>query len=270
MGAKHTRMAPFEFPLHTSVAAYLVDLALTVLVFLCAMTGLEAHPNLSHPPAQRKVMAILGGGLLGWYCFVHLFTPAGLLPGFTSIFICSILPWLAGSIPLLVFPIYRDVVHAVPQTWLTGLHSLRVAGFLYLTLFDIKLLPGGFAVPAGWGGLLVGGLAPVVAHAFGTSSRHAREMGIGFNILGLVEILIELICGFMLLGPFMQHRVDHRLTVRYLWYTMWLIPRYAMPFFVLMHGYSLWKLFTEKEEPFMMWQDEDDEPQISPGVYEIE
>lgn len=259
-----------SFPVHTAVAAFLLNLALSVLIFLAFTVALDALPNLSEPQLQQQMILISGGALFGWYLFVHVFTISGLLPGFIGVVIVSLLPWLAGSIPLAVLPIARDVVRHTPQTWLIGAHALRTGAFLFLTLFDAGLLPGGFAVPAGWGGVIVGVLAMVVAHAFGTSSAYRRDLGVGFNILGLLDFVLSLSLGGGLLPGFAAARTQQGQSVSYLWYTVAPVLRYTMPLLVLLHGYSLWKLFTEKDQPFMLWQDEEDEQEATAGVYEIE
>src|SRR5262249_2642959 len=61
-----------------------------------------------------------------------------------------------GILPLMLSPAFRQVVHAIPQTWLVGVHAIRLGGFLFLALMDMKLLPGSFALPAGYGDMIVG------------------------------------------------------------------------------------------------------------------
>lgn len=258
------------FPVHTAVATFLLNLGLAILVFLAFTVALDALPNLSEPALQQHLILISGGVLLGWYLFVHVFTISGLLPAFLGVALVALVPWLAGSAPLAALPVAREVLRHTPQTWLIGAHAVRVAAFLFLSLFDVGLLPGGFAVPAGWGGLIIGVLAMVVAHAFGTSSAYRRDLGVGFNVLGLLDLVISLSLGAGLLPFFTTERQQRGEPVSYLWYTVAPALRFTMPLLVLLHGYSLWKLFTEKDQPFMLWQDEEDETEAAAGVYEIE
>lgn len=51
---------------------------------------------------------------------------------------------LAGILPLLLSPVFRQILHAVPETWLVGIHAARLAGFLFLALMDMNLLPAEF------------------------------------------------------------------------------------------------------------------------------
>jgi hypothetical protein len=60
---------------------------------------------------------------------------------------------------LLISPTFRQLVRAIPETWLVGIHTIRVAGFLFLALMDMGLLPAEFALSASYGDMIVGLLA---------------------------------------------------------------------------------------------------------------
>ena len=49
---------------------------------------------------------------------------------------------------------------------------------------------------------------------------------------------------------------------RYLWYSVHLLPRFTLPLLSLIHGYSLWKLHTEKEQVAMKWDEEEDQAML--------
>jgi hypothetical protein len=56
-----------------------------------------------------------------------------------------------------------EIVDAVPQSWLVGLQFYRVLGVIFLALYAGGLLPGAFALPAGYGDVFVGLTALPVA-----------------------------------------------------------------------------------------------------------
>ena len=75
---------------------------------------------------------------------------------------------LAGMLPLLISPTFRQLIRAIPATWLIGIHTIRILGFLFLALMDMHLLPGAFALPAGYGDITVGLLALGLVYLFTT------------------------------------------------------------------------------------------------------
>ena len=178
------------------------------------MHGVDALPNMD-PPTMRKITVLLMGLLAGMYCFTHLFVPLGLLPGVIGI----IVPWLliiaCGVAPLPLFPMYREIVHETPQSWLIGIQTLRLVGYLCLPLLDLQLLPSNYAIPVGWGSTLTGLSAPLVAHAFATSARHARQLGVTWNVVCLLETAIHLVCDVMLLESFTARQVVEGYPTRY-------------------------------------------------------
>jgi hypothetical protein len=88
---------------------------------------------------------------------------------------------LAGILPLLISPTFRQIVRAVPETWLVGIQAIRVAGFLFLALMDMKLLPAEFALPAGYGDVTVGLLALGMVYLLANRKPYARALAIGWK-----------------------------------------------------------------------------------------
>ncbi len=58
---------------------------------------------------------------------------------------------------------FREYVRAGDPVLLTYIQAWRVIGLVFLVLMSFGLLPGAFAVPAGWGDVAVGVSAPFVA-----------------------------------------------------------------------------------------------------------
>lgn len=255
------------FPYHTAIGVFSGNFVLSLLCFLTFLQGIDGVPNL-YPPSMRKTVTILASSLFGFFLIIHIFTPAGLLPGIIGVSVPFVILAIAGTLPLFLFPPFRNVVQNTPQSYLIGIHTIRCMSYLFLPLFDLGYLPGSYVIPVGWGDTLFGLSAPVMAHVFAsTNVPHLKKIGIGWNVVGLVEILMSLACGGAFLDNFLARRMAQNLPVRYLWYTVLLVPRFTYPLLSLMHGYSIWKLFTEKDKPAMIWQDGEIE---TDSIYEIE
>ena len=75
---------------------------------------------------------------------------------------------LAVLIPLVVFLLwfatsarFRQFALSLNPSILTFVQSWRIAGFTFLALYAVGLLPGVFALPAGWGDIAIGATAPL-------------------------------------------------------------------------------------------------------------
>eukprot|EP00271_Cylindrocystis_brebissonii_P023485 TRINITY_DN9771_c0_g1_i1.p1 TRINITY_DN9771_c0_g1~~TRINITY_DN9771_c0_g1_i1.p1 ORF type:complete len:286 (+),score=31.13 TRINITY_DN9771_c0_g1_i1:270-1127(+) len=258
----------FKFPSHTVVAVFVGNLAITVLLFLALMQGIDGLPN-SYPPFMRQVMLAMGGTLIGWYLLVHILTPLGVLPGLAGAVFCTAAVGVAGVAPLIFLPTYRDIVHETPQQWLIGLQTVRAMGYLLLSLFDSGLLPASYALPVGWGDFVTGISAPLMIHLFASKNPRARELGLLWNGICLAELFMSWTCGVLLLDSFVETRNAQKLSNSYLWLTVFLLPRFTVPMLMLAHGYSIWKLWTEKEERIMIWHEEEDDDEAQ-GMYGTE
>jgi hypothetical protein len=58
---------------------------------------------------------------------------------------------------------FRQFVLGLNPRTLTFVHSWRLVGFTFLVLYSYGILPGLFALPAGWGDIVIGATAPFAA-----------------------------------------------------------------------------------------------------------
>jgi hypothetical protein len=70
---------------------------------------------------------------------------------------------IAFLVWLRVSPSMRQFALSLNPRTLTFLQSWRFAGYTLLALYFLGLLPGGFALPAGWGDVAIGITAPFAA-----------------------------------------------------------------------------------------------------------
>src|SRR5216683_4080094 len=107
---------------------------------------------------------------------------------------------LAVLIPLVVFLLwfatsvgFRQFALSLNPRTLTFVHSWRIAGFTFLALYAAGLLPGAFALPAGWGDIAIGATAPLAALKLANFSR--RRGFIFWQILGILDLVTAVATG---------------------------------------------------------------------------
>ncbi len=152
---------------------------------------------------------------------------------------------LVGVLPLALSPTFRQVVRSIPETWLVGVHAIRVLGVLFLALLDMKLLPPEFALSAGYGDITVGVLALVMVYLLATRKPYARALVIGWNLLGLLDFVGALVTGLFFIGPYAAQLASHGVSLLYLNYVFF-IPSFGVPLYTVLHMYSLRQMFTAR------------------------
>ncbi len=150
---------------------------------------------------------------------------------------------VVGLLPLLFSSVFRQILQAIPATWLVSLHAIRLAGFGFLALLDMKLLPAGFALPAGYGDMTVGLLTLGVVYLLARHKPYARALAIGWNMLGLLDLVSALTTGLLYIGPFATQLAASGVSPLYLNY-VFLIPTFGVPLFISLHLYSLFQLLS--------------------------
>jgi hypothetical protein len=143
----------------------------------------------------RKVTAVL---IAAWFVTVltasafHIFTtPAGQPP----------LPLgLAVLIPIAGFWLwfrsserFRQFALSLNPRTLTMVQSWRIVGFVFLVLYSYGILPGLFALPAGWGDIVIGASAPLAALALAHPQR--RSSFIFWQALGILDLVLAIVLG---------------------------------------------------------------------------
>jgi hypothetical protein len=142
--------------------------------------------------------------------------------------------------PIIVFLIwfaasasFRRFALSLNPVTLTFVQSWRIAGLTFLSLYAAGLLPGFFALPAGWGDMAIGATAPWAALKLTNFSR--RRGFIFWQILGMIDLVTAVAMGTAarLISP---HGVPTAvMTVL----PMSLIPTFAVPLFFILHIISI-------------------------------
>ena len=177
---------------------------------------------------------LTGGLIAAWFVFalsasaLHLFKTAPEQPPLAL--------GLAVSIPLVVFLLwfatsagFRQFALSLDPRTLTFVQSWRIAGFTFLVLYAAGLLPGVFALPAGWGDIAIGVTAPLAALKLANFSR--RRSFIFWQILGIFDLVTAVTVGTTARWISPNEVGTGLMTVL----PLSLIPTFAVPLLMMLH-----------------------------------
>ena len=124
---------------------------------------------------------------------------------------------------------YRERALGVGVRGLIALHLTRFVGIYFLWLYNHGLLPRDFAVPAGWGDIVVAVLAVIVLVAFRPDTKSGRTAILIWNVVGLVDILMVLATGARMA------RADPMLQAGFTALPLSLLPTFLVPLIIVTH-----------------------------------
>jgi hypothetical protein len=179
--------------------------------------------------------------LLAWFALIWQLALAGVMQS------------RVGALPLLPVAIFTPLViglplilrsqriaaalDALPASWLVGLQVYRVLGGAFLVQLALGRLSAAFALPAGIGDILVGVLALPAAFYLNRDEDRGRTIAVIWNLLGIFDLAVAITMGFLTstgrlgaVGP------------GPLVYPLVMIPAFAVPLSLILHGVSLWQL----------------------------
>jgi hypothetical protein len=143
---------------------------------------------------------------------------------------------LSVLVPIAVFLLwfaaskrFREFALALNPRILTIVQAWRIGGFVFLVLYTYGILPGMFALPAGWGDMAVGATAPLVAMKLATPDR--RKAFILWQALGISDLVMAVFLGSA--AAFFNPRgiATSAMTVL----PMSLIPTFIVPLLLILH-----------------------------------
>jgi hypothetical protein len=130
--------------------------------------------------------------------------------------------WYAGS------KSFREWVLSLNPRTLTLVHAERIGGLVFLAMYTYNILPGMFALPAGWGDIAIGATAYLAATRL--VSNHKRAF-IAWQLLGILDLVVALSMAAVssLLHP---HGIT---TAPMAELPLSLIPSFGVPLFLILH-----------------------------------
>jgi hypothetical protein len=183
---------------------------------------------------MSKYAKLTGGIIAAWFVFslvastLHLYTNAPNQPplpmGLAAVTpIVIFLAWFFSSAE------FRQFALSLSPRTLTVVQSWRIEGFTFLALAAYGILPGLFALPAGWGDIAIGVTAPFVA--LGLAVPGHRKSFIFWQILGITDLVTAVSLGTLasVLNP---HGIGAGAMTEL---PMSLIPTFEVPLFLILH-----------------------------------
>ena len=197
---------------------------------------------------NAKYAKLTTGLILVWFLFsltasaLHIFTTAPDQPPLPV--------GLAVLVPIAIFVVwsitsqsFRQFLLSLDLRALTIVQAWRIAGLAFLALYTYNILPGQFALPAGWGDIAIGATAPLVAIKL-ANSRHKKSF-IVWQLLGITDLVLAVGNGVtaQLMNP-------HGITTSAMTVLpMSLIPTFAVPLFMILHFISIAQARQWQEQP---------------------
>lgn len=163
-----------------------------------------------------------------------------------------LLPLILGLTLLMRSLRIAAAVDATPPSWLIGLQVYRVVGGVFLIAWMDGYVPGEFALSAGSGDVLTGLLAIPAALYLHVGGRGSRAAAYAWNAFGILDLIAALTLGFLSSpGPMQTLALDHpnMLTAS----PLVVIPAFAVPLSLILHGISIWQLRRRNERSTTHW-----------------
>jgi hypothetical protein len=208
----------------------------------------KASKSADLAPAVRNRVRLGAGLFLGGWLVLALVSAGsspsidsagnGVLPISIPLFA---LVSLTVALGLLAFsPSWRKVVDAIPADRLISVQVYRLIGGIFLVLYAIGSVPRHFALPAGLGDVAVGLLAPIIALLVRRQVRSARPLALGWNLFGLVDLLVAvgLGTGYLILALHPELSAPPGAAAM-TFFPLILVPAYAVPLGFILHIYSI-------------------------------
>jgi hypothetical protein len=200
------------------------------------------------PIGERITTAgILSVALLGWFALAEVLGRQNIYwsvnnPTIPIVQFAILIPIVVGLFLLMRSARVARLVDAMPMSWLVGIQFYRAFGLMFLILWWDGLLPWQFALPAGIGDVATGVLALVVAVMIARKIPGAHTATYAWCLFGIADLIVAVSTGAMT-SPGRTHVLSldapNMLATAY---PLVMIPTFAVPLSIILHGLCLWKL----------------------------
>ena len=153
-----------------------------------------------------------------------------------------LLPIIAFVASYFAWSGFRTLVLRANLKLLTLAQTFRVAGIVFIILFYQRLLPGTFALSAGWGDIAVGATAPLVAWVISSRTVLPKKTFVFWSVLGMLDLVAAVTLGILSSASplgILAGEVTTELMGRF---PLSLIPTFFVPLFLILHLVSLIRL----------------------------
>ena len=156
-----------------------------------------------------------------------------------------LIPLMTAAVGLRLSGSIASLVCAIPLHWIVAAQVYRVGGGIFLVLWADGRLPWQFALPAGIGDVMTGCFAVVVAVRLAQKAPGALRAAYGWCLFGIADLVVAVTMGAMT-SPGRPHLLAFdapNLLISS--YPLVMIPTFAVPLALMLHGLVLWRLRRE-------------------------
>jgi hypothetical protein len=193
-----------------------------------------------------RIVSMLALALGGWLALALVLAWQGLFRSALDqpipyIALAIGIPILGGGLFIARSRRVREIIASVPQSQLVAFQFYRVLGVVFLFLLATRQLPGAFALPAGFGDLLVGLTALLVGAHIRNHPRRVEFVAF-WNWFGIADLIIAIATGFLTAPSRFQILSLNEPNILIGSFPLVMIPIFAVPLSVLLHFASLSKI----------------------------
>lgn len=190
---------------------------------------------------------LLSLALLSWFAIAEVLGRQNIYwsvnnPAMPIVQFAILIPIAVGLFLLIRSSRVARLIDAMPMSWLVGIQFYRAFGLIFLILWWDGFLPWQFALPAGIGDVATGVLALVVAVMLVRRVPSAHSAAYAWCLFGIADLIIAVSTG-ALTSPGRTHILSldapNLLATAY---PLVMIPTFAVPLSIILHGLCLWKL----------------------------
>jgi hypothetical protein len=242
-----TGTALASIPYFWLLSAYLVAANIAIIFLLLSGARIALLKQGKTKAEVLSIISVLGTVLIAWFALVFFLAWQGVFSSALNrevplIGLAISIPVIVGVVLMTTLRSVREIIAAVPQSWLVRFQFYRVLGAVFVVLYMAGQLPGIFAVPAGYGDVLVGLTALFVAAAEARHLAARNQLVVLWNSLGLADLVIAITTGFLTAPTRFQIFSLDAPNILIGSFPLVLIPIYAVPLSVLLHIASLSKV----------------------------
>jgi len=157
----------------------------------------------------------------------------------------AILPVVIFAIGYLKWAEFRQFVLASNLRVLTLAQTWRVGGIVFLIIHREGVLPGVFALPAGWGDIAIGATAPLVAWANSSKKNFSKQIFVLWNVLGMLDLVMAVSLGILASASPLGVLAGEITTRAMGTFPLSLIPTFFVPLLMILHLISLGRVRHE-------------------------
>jgi hypothetical protein len=212
----------------------------SIVVAAIALVAFASSRSKLDAAERRSVGFVVSGLIAAWYGAALWLGKSGYFFAAPDLAVPRIpfpivLPVLAAAWMMTRSQRVQSLIDAVPFSWLTAIQVYRALGAMFVGLWAADRLPGEFALPAGWGDIIVGLSAIPVALMAAAGHRSSPAALRAWNLFGVADLVVAVGTGFLTSpGPYQLLAFD-RPNLLISAYPLVMVPIFAVPLSFILH-----------------------------------